>query len=514
MAEDSLNKRYIFKLSANLISLGLNIIIQAIVPRGLGPKAYGNFNFLTNFFQQVIVFLDLGTSLCFYTKLSQRPKEKELVAFYFYFVLISSLIIISLLYITCLSPFYLKIWPDQKIFYIYLAACWGLMTWYLQIINYMSDAYGLTVKSERGRIAQKFLSLIIILLLFFSRSLNLTNYFLYHFFIIIFLYIFFILIINRGGYPIIVSLRLSFNKIKEYVYKFFQYCSPLFIFAIVGLIAGIFDRWILQYFAGSIEQGFYGLSYQIGRVCFMFTSAMTPLIIREFSIAFTKKNINQMAYVFRRYVPLLYSIAAFFSCFIAIQADKVIHIMGGNQYSGAYFAVAVMSFYPIHQTYGQLSGSVFLATGQTSLYGKIGIICLLIGMSLTYFFIAPENKMGLNAGAVGLAIKMVIEQFISINVQLYYNSKFLNIKFFNYLGHQIFCVFSLLIISIIVMLCVDNLLLMKNYIVLSFLISGIIYSMIVFAVVYFYPVLFGIYKEDIYKIKLYIFSKATGGYNK
>ena len=85
MPEDSLKKRYLFKLSTNLIGLVTGVGTYAIIPRGLGPILYGNFSFLTNFFQQIVNFFDMGTSMCFYTKLSQRQKEFGLVSFYLYF---------------------------------------------------------------------------------------------------------------------------------------------------------------------------------------------------------------------------------------------------------------------------------------------------------------------------------------------------------------------------------------------------------------------------------------------
>jgi hypothetical protein len=129
---------------------------------------------------------------------------------------------------------------------------------------------------------------------------------------------------------------------------------------------------------------------------------------------------------------------------------------------------------------------------------------MLIGLPLSYFLIAPENKMGLNAGASGLAIKMVVVQFIAVNVQLYFNSKYLKLNFLRYLGHQFFSVFFLLIISFIVMLYLDNILIFNNHIVFTFILSGLIYSIIVFALVCFCPVLFGIYKEDILKIRKFL----------
>jgi hypothetical protein len=69
------------------------------------------------------------------------------------------------------------LWPDQGIFYVILAAIWGIMTWLLQIIHKMGDAYGLTVSTEAARISQKMLGLVLIVALFFSNLLTLRNFF-------------------------------------------------------------------------------------------------------------------------------------------------------------------------------------------------------------------------------------------------------------------------------------------------------------------------------------------------
>lgn len=41
----SLKKRYVAKLFANLIGLGIGLVIAVIIPSELGPKAYGDFSF-------------------------------------------------------------------------------------------------------------------------------------------------------------------------------------------------------------------------------------------------------------------------------------------------------------------------------------------------------------------------------------------------------------------------------------------------------------------------------------
>jgi O-antigen/teichoic acid export membrane protein len=173
MIDNNLKTRYAAKLCANLVGLLVGIVTQAIIPRGLGPKAYGDFSFLSNFFMQFVGFFDAGTSEGFYTKLSQRQKEIGIITF----AIISSVALFLFVFIVGFTPGADKIWPGQLMFFVYLAAIWGIFSWFINILNKMVDAFGLTVPAELVRIAQKMLGVIIISTLFFFDRLNLRNFF-------------------------------------------------------------------------------------------------------------------------------------------------------------------------------------------------------------------------------------------------------------------------------------------------------------------------------------------------
>ena len=514
MPHDSLRKRYLFKLTSSLLGFAISIIIQAIVPRGLGPKSFGDYVFLTSVLTQIVLFFDLGNTSAFFVKLSQRPKEFKLAAFYFYFTVLGfGLFFIAISVISFIPLFYKQLFPNQDLLYILIATFYAIFSRVLQVLNNMADAYGLTVQSEKGMMAQKIIGLIIILLLYLTNNLNLINYFLYQYLIIIFLSFLFIWIIRDFGIFKTANWKLSIINIKEYINEFYSYSYPLLIGFLFGFVSGILDRWLLQYFGGSVEQGFYGLSFQISAVSSLFTGAMSMLIMREFSIAFSKNDLIQMSYLFRRFIPLLYSISAYISCFVAIQSDKLIYLMGGSQYNGAYLAVFIMSFYPIHQTYGQLSGSVFLATGQTKKYARLGIISVILGLPMLFFFVASSNFFGLNLGATGLATKMVLIQIVFVNIQLYYNSRLLNLNYWKYLGHQFISVACFITISLIVRWSVDYIFHLNNHILFSFFISGLIYSILVAILVFLKPIIFGIGKNDTSYIKNIIHKKLNTIFN-
>ena len=497
MITQSLKKRYAAKLSTNLVGLLIGLVTAAIIPRGLGPKSYGDFNFLTNFFSQLLPSFALSTEIAFYTKLSQRQNEFGLISFYGQFACLAILAMFFFIGGSQLIGVSKTFWIDQNIGYVYMAAIFAVLIWVVGLMTYVVDAYGLTVSTEIAKIIQKFFGALIIVLLFLANQLNLVNYFFYNYIISILLIFAFLWIINRNGFSFLRNWRLSKEQIRNYSKEFYYYSHPLFFYAIMGVISGILGRWLLQKYAGSYQQGFFGLSYQVGAICFLFTSAMTSLITREFSIAHKNNDTKEMARLFRRYIPMLYAIAAFFGCFASVQAEKLTYIFGGKQYADAAIPMMIMALYPIHQTYGQLSGSVFYATGQTKLYRNIGLTLMFIGLPITYFALAPAKQLGFNAGATGLAISTVFMQFIGVNVQLFYNSKFLKLRFLNYFGHQIICVSSLISIALLSKFSIDRLLMINGNIIVSFLISGVLYSLLVILLVYYFPAIFGLHRSDI-----------------
>jgi O-antigen/teichoic acid export membrane protein len=110
-------------------------------------------------------------------------------------------------------------------------------------------------------------------------------------------------VVKRNKWALFPAARLVLAQIKSLGREFYDYSGPLITYTLIGMLVGLLDRWLLQNFAGSSAQGFYGLSYQIGVLCFLFTSAMTPLFVREISKAFGVGDMERMRAMFQRYVP-------------------------------------------------------------------------------------------------------------------------------------------------------------------------------------------------------------------
>ncbi|MFA7254802.1 MAG: oligosaccharide flippase family protein [Candidatus Omnitrophota bacterium] len=494
---DSIKKRFAFKLSSNLVGLLVGLATQAIIPRGLGPKAYGDFSFLTDFFGKIVNFLDMGTSTCFFNKLSQRPNDSQLISFYFSFSGLISFLVILFVAVAQWTGIRTVLWPGYELQYVFMASLFAIFLWISGLLNTVADAYGATVATEKIRMLQKILGLVILLSLYVSHQLQLTQFFLYNYAILFFLIVAFVWVMSKKKHLSKQNLFLSKENVKKFGAEFYKYSHPLFWGALAGNAATMLDRWWLQIFAGSEQQGFYGFAYLIGAVFVIFANSMQPLIAREFAINFTKNDFKQMAFLFRRYVPFFYSLAAFFSCLVVFQAENIILIMGGGKYLGAKPALVFMAFFTIHQVYGQLSGSLFAATDQTILMSKMAIVLYLIGIPATYFLVAPQNSFGLNFGAAGLAFKMVLIQFLSANVQLFYNARMLRLNFWKYVGHQFIVVICFLSLAFFASFGVAHVFGFQGRFVLDFVLSGIFYVFLVASLVFFFPRIIGLTGNDL-----------------
>jgi O-antigen/teichoic acid export membrane protein len=504
---DSLKKRYAYKIGTNLFGSLIGGVTQMIIPRSLGAAGYGNFNFLTNFFGQTFEFLDSGCSAGFYSKLAQRPRETGLIRFNWGILLMISLLIS--LGVLASSALHLgpQIWPGQDFHFVVMAALWVFFSRTSTALGQMIDAHGLTVQGEIARMRQNAGGFLVILGLFLMDRLHLTQFFVAEYALFFLLGILFWKILKNASINAFPQEPLGPQRIKSYSKEFYNYAAPIAALSFASLFVNLGDRWLLQKFGGAREQGFYSLSYQVGAICFLLTGAMAPLLTQEFSKAFGSQDKETLKKLFVRTIPTLYALAAFFGVFSAIQAGKVGPVMGGEQFRGAAEAIGIMSLYPLHQTYGQLSGSLFYATGQTKLYRNISLATSLIALPVTFFLIGPKNLWGLALGSTGLAVKMVLIQFVTINIQLWYNTRYLGLSFVKLLGHQLYCAGALAVFAWISKGAAD--LWIKNPF-FSLVTSGLLYSSLVLLATITRPSLFYLSPGDIDFLRQKIRSALSG----
>jgi O-antigen/teichoic acid export membrane protein len=483
--EDSLKKRYLIKLLANLMAGGLNVAIFAIVPKALGPALFGQFVYLQDFFTKMIGFLELSSSTAFFTKLSANNNRIDLIQFYLLFSFMLLFVVVLLVTSIDFFNYNNKIFPTIDKEYIYLGLFFVFLTWLSRVFIKISDAYALTFSVESVKIMHRIITFLGLLWFVYYADFNLVDYFYYQiasvfsFILIIGLLFKKKKIFNKG----LLTKKINFKQI---FYEFRAYCSPLVVYATVGVLTGVFDIWLLQKIAGPKQTGFYGLAFGIIGVSLLFSSAMTSVITREFSKSYAKGDILEIAKLFKRYVPMLYAITTYFVCFVAVQSDVVLYLFAGSEYKDAYWVLVVLAFYPMHQVYGQLSGSVFYATERTKLFTKISMMPMLLGVGISFILIYIFDL-----GALGLAWKMIMSQFIGIVIQLHYNSIFLRLSSMYFFKHQ-----ALIFLIFLSIAFIANFIDYHNNIIVNFIFSGMVYTLLIAVIIYFFPVILSVSKSE------------------
>lgn len=435
MNQPSLARRYAGKLLANIATVPVYLAMEAVLPRALGVQNYGNYNYATSVFTQFTAFLDMGTSTCFYNALSRRQNESGLVAYYARMAVVVLLITLACGLLLLLPEAGNALLPDVPLWYAPLAAVYGFLLWGTRVVRSMNDALGLTVSGEMVRSCINLAGTGVLLGLFFLGFLNVGTLFGLQY-IMLGGMVLGSLVIMRRSWPDL-TLAMSVQDRRSYTQEFYIYSSPLFVQALLSVIGLSGERWILQWVDGSVQQGYFALSQRVGMACFMFVSAMTPLLMRELAIAWGDDNRKRMGELVDRFAPMLFCIAAWFSCFTVVEAPVLVHLFGGAEFAAALMPVQIMALYPAHQVYGQLASSVFHATGKTGILRNLAFLEHGGGFLLSAALLLPPGLVhvggvslgGLGLGASGLAIKMVVVQVIMVNLLLWLASRFVPLRF-------------------------------------------------------------------------------------
>ncbi|WP_425857522.1 lipopolysaccharide biosynthesis protein [Aeromonas veronii] len=490
--EDSLNKRYIVKLTSSAVSGIVNASILAMVPTALGPVVFGNFTYLTQFFTQVLAFLDAGTSTALFTRLSAKKNNQQLLVFYF----ILSLTIFLLVNFGVLFIGYFNIshhfGDSVRLIEIYLAVILCFLIWLSQIFIKISDAYALTSSIEVGKIFTRLVTLVFLYLAIKLSLINSVTYYLFNLFFTIVLILIIITILVKRKVITRKTMTTSPNFV-VHVRLFKRFCKPLLQFNVVGIFVGLFDVWLLQNTSGSVEMGFYGLSYSIAALSIIFTSAMTPVISRDFTKYYSEGLTEKTAKLFESYSPFLYCLSLVIGSYLLFASENIIFIFSDERFIEAKYCLMILALYPMHQTYGQLTSSVLFALEETEVYKNIGILFSFVGLALSLALIYL-----LDLGAAGLALKMVLIQIVSVNVQLWYVCKRLNLDYYRFAYQQ---VTSTTIFLLTAFLLNEFSPVHTKFLILNFLGNGFVYSIAVFVIVLSLPRLFFIDLGLVYNFK-------------
>lgn len=404
----------------SVVSNGLRAILSfsggLLIARGLSPSGYGDLTFLLGSFIAVSAMLDMGSSSAFYTFISRVSSNRKHYALYFSWLclqfVLSGLVVSVLLPSTILE----RIWLGHSrgmIMFALTAAFLQQQVW--QTVGRIGEAFRKTVRVQimNVTVAIIHLSIVAILLVLGSVTVKIVlwlvilEYLLATFWACWFLY---------DRQPFAKSER---GSTQETVLEYWGYCRPLVILSVVGFLYDFADRWMLQHFGGRSQQGFYQISYQFAAVSLLATTAILNVFWKEIADAHSKQDKQKIARLYKKVSRSLFMLGVILSGFMIPWTKEIVAIFLGKAYGLSAPILTIMFLYPIHQSMGQIGGTMLMASGSTKTYMYISGTVMLCSLPVSYIIQAPPTSPyihGFGLGAIGLAIKMVSLNIISVNL--------------------------------------------------------------------------------------------------
>ena len=420
----NLKNRIVYSFFSNVFRASIIFFNSLALARLLGPTDFGRMSFLIATFLSLKGLLDMFTSSAFFTILSQRVQTKNFVNIYIVYLFLQ-IFIVALILLIVPNSFINIVWKGEQKLLVLLAliavfmqnSIWG-------VVSQMAESQRKTLKIQN---IQNAFTLIIIICNFILWKIDKLN--LDFIFISIFSnwllasYLAYKLYnpeteVSNNTTPLFANIYAVFNEFKIY-------CLPFVPYVIVSFFYDFTDRWFLQNWSGSKEQAYYSIASQFSAVSLIATLSLLKILWKEIAEASHNKDYARVKHLFDKTNKVLYTFGAILSCFFIPWIKDIIHIFFGSEYKLATIPMIIMFFYPIHQSIGQVIGTMYLALGLTKEYAFIGIIFMLFSILFSYFILAPPTLFipGLGLASSGLAIKMVVLQFISVNVYLFYLSR-------------------------------------------------------------------------------------------
>lgn len=422
----SIRKRFGFSLLTNILKAILTFGSGIIVARGMGPEDYGRFIFLLGTFTAIKQLLDMGTSVAFFTFLSRSERSLKFINIYLLWLFIQFLVQLLIIYLIIPDSWFQVIWHGEARYLViisFLATYTQSSIW--SSFALIGESQRLTVWVQGITFCIAVIHFLLIAILAILDSLDIP--------IILVILILEWLIASFLIYPQF-NFKENFDHLdtmRSVFYEFYNYCRPLIFYTWLGFIYEFADRWFIQAFAGSSHQAYFSIASQFSSVGAIVSGSIINIFWKEVAEEYFKKNINRVSDLYTRISRGLFFFSACVMGLFFPWASEILTIFLGESYIDGKITLMIMFFYPLHQSIGQLGGALAYATGQVSTYVKIGLFIMPLSIIFSYILIADDNFLipGLDLGAIGLALKSVIVQIISVNVITFFLARNLFLKY-------------------------------------------------------------------------------------
>lgn len=434
-------------LAANLVRIGTTLVGGLVVAKGLGASRFGDLSFLVSGFAAINAVLDMGTSHAFYTFISRRQRSRRFFAFYLAWTL-GIQFGISLLLLGLLFPdaWIQDLWVHQPRSLVLMAfAATFMQTQVWMTVVYLGEARRKTVKVQTALALQSVAHVVAVTVLWLAGWLTVQA-------VLLLLAAEFALLTLALGHRLLKENLIDSeepDQPSEVIRDFVTYCRPLVLYGVVGFAYSFGDRWLLQKFGGSAQQGIFSVGQQFATVSLVATLSMLNVFGKEIAEGLERNDSSRIEHLYVTVRRALYFLAACVSCLLIPYSREILVYTVGQSYSSGWFALSLMLINPILQSLGQIQGTFFFASKETVRYARVGIIMMALGIPLAVVLLAPKTFPipGLSLGAAGLAAKLLIVQVVWVAILAYMLKKSHGLK--TDYGHQLGILVALLALSLL-----------------------------------------------------------------
>lgn len=411
--------RFLVSVGGNICRAILSFISSLLVARSLNPTGYGELMFLLGSFAAIGSLLDMGSSSAFFTFLSRQTRRRTFFSFYFGWL--AAQFLVTALVITLLIPESLfdKIWLGNARSLVLLALAASFLqqqAW--QTVTQIGEAARLTAKVQLIGLVVASAHFIAVVLFVFFGNCSVSGM------LWLFIAEYSLAAFSAGWFLRNRSLEeneLEVNQwsFREMLAEYTRYCKPLVIVSWVGFAHAFADRWLLQRFGGADEQGYFQVAGQFSAVSLIATASILNIFWKEIAEANAQLDFERVAVLYQKVNRSLFFLAAVISGFLIPWTPQLVIYFLGNAYLKASPVLMIMFLYPIHQSMGQITGTLMMASSLTGLRMKVSVAVMAVSLPISYLVQAPPTAWlvpGLGLGALGIALKMVIINIVAVNI--------------------------------------------------------------------------------------------------
>lgn len=415
IASQAIAVRYSATFVGNVLRISSSFASGIVVARALGASSYGQLTFILASFTAISSLMDSGSASAFSTLLFARRGRAQLFGIYGVWLLIQFVILSLGILIVLPSSTVRTIWFSTDRVTILLGWCSAFANSQLwTAVSQMGEALRETVRMQIAATARGLAHIALLLIAVWLGFLSIRL-------------VFALQAVEYGAIAIAfvgplyrdnLQQARATNRLDGSLFSaFMKYCRPLIVHGWVVFVAAFADRWLLERFGGSIQQGYFAIAQQFSVVSMLATTALLQVLWKELAEAHDRGAAESIKQLYVRATRMLFLVGAWTSFLVMPYSQLVIKFTLGPAFAGALVPFALMLLYPIQQSLGQIQATFFQATGRTSTYMKVGLASAAINVPLTYFAFAPRSLFGLGGGAIALALKLLVAQFIGVTLQ-------------------------------------------------------------------------------------------------